>query len=90
VEQEWGVTAVLTEFASHMSISAQQEPWPPTPALGSLEEAVQPSTLPWEIVSMLSVFGNVGVMYLAVDELQIPGALSIAVSGTVFGTCFIS
>lgn len=55
VLQECGVTAVAMLFASQMSISAQQEPNPPTPEFLSEVEGVQPAALPWCICKLLLV-----------------------------------
>src|SRR6201986_2633185 len=47
VLQACGVRAAETEFASQTSISAQQEPLPPTPAFLSFFEGGQPCVLAW-------------------------------------------
>jgi hypothetical protein len=90
VEHECGVTAVLTEFASQISISAQHEPWPPTPAFASLEDGFQPSTLPCVCLSIRSkTLGPIGT-YLAIGELQIPWTLGIAIPCAILGAGFVS
>lgn len=73
--------AAETEFASQISISEQQEPWSPTPALGSLLDGFQPATLAWGL-SATNLRGIMAETHLAVDKLEITGALSIAVSST--------
>ena len=87
------MTAAETELASQISISAQQEPWPPTPEFGSLVDGVQPSTLPCrEDFSKMGFFRRAWtyISYLAVDKLEITGALRITVSNTILGTSLVS
>lgn len=73
------------EFASQISISEQQDPWPPTPALGSLLDACQPSTFACR-GQCCSFIARKRATYYAVDKLQVARTLSIAVSSTVLGT----
>ena len=75
-------------LASQMSISEQQEPTLPTPAFSSLEDDFQPSMLACTSHQLLlqDTKRTRRETYLAVDELQITGALGIAVAGSVLGT----
>lgn len=81
-------------LASQMSISGQQDPWPPTPAFLSLLEGSQPSTLACVIVSAYEPVDQIshceGLSYHAIDELEIPRALGITVSGSVLGTGLVA
>lgn len=77
-------------LASQMSSSGQHEPWPPTPAFLSLSEGSQPSTLPFSLVSLGKITTRKDRTYLAVDKLEIPRALGVTVSSTVFSACLIA
>jgi hypothetical protein len=86
-------------LASHRSISWQQDPYFPDPALASLEEPVHPSVFAYESVSMeVKIFGmgeTLGLnggdecAYLAIYELNVMGALSITVASSVLCTSFV-
>lgn len=77
---QWGL-------AYQTSISAQQAPSLPTPALGSLVEGTQ-STLAWKSSGQSSFKEVIGrkQSHLATNELEVTSALSVAVSGTELGT----
>jgi hypothetical protein len=81
-------------LASQISISGQQDPWPPTPAFLSLLEGVQPSTLACVTVSFYEIVDQIshceGLSYHAIDELEIPRALRVAVSGSVLRTGLVA
>jgi hypothetical protein len=70
-----------------MSISAQQEPWLPTPVFGLLLEGVHPSTLALCTRGQRNDGGEGGgPTDLTVDELEISWALRITVSHAILCT----
>lgn len=72
-------------FASQISISAQQDPRPPTPALASLLELSHPSEFALDLLAVVMSPG-LSSTYHTVDELHITGALAVAVTSAVLGT----
>ena len=52
--QGWGVTAAEMELASQMSISEQQAPLVPVPALTSLLDGCQPAELAFPAMNLIS------------------------------------
>lgn len=90
VSHECGVTAAEIELASQMSISAQHEPWPPTPVLTLLEEGTHPSTLPCTSCQDIVISPRISALtHLAVDPFQITRALGITIADTILGSSFV-
>lgn len=78
-------------LASQMSISGQQVPIPPTPALASLSEGSHPSTLACTSVSEIPKISEHSkfLSYQTVDELDVTRALRVAVTSSILGTGFV-
>jgi hypothetical protein len=72
------------EFASQISISLQQVPNVPDPALGSLSEPLQPRTLAYTRVLRATLIKKGKSTHLTVDELDIMRALRITISSPIF------
>lgn len=84
----YGVKAVETEFASQISISLQQDPYCPPPALTSLSAGFHPTELALRcmLVRGRGIFEEYEFefrsTYLSIDELDVLWALGVAITSS--------